>query len=64
VGESKYGKRSEDNKCLTLQFEFEGKIWVAFLGSGVLIDQIDQVPKDEFPFEATVVEEMNWYKFV
>jgi hypothetical protein len=63
VEESKFNRKNEDSECLHLQIEFEGKTRVAFLGSAVLIDQIRQVPEQEFPFKTTIIKEMKWYKF-
>lgn len=63
VVESNYNKKNEDKMCLHLQIEFEGKTRVLFPGSEVLIDQIEKVPKEAFPFKTTIIKEMNWYKF-
>lgn len=63
VVESKFNKKNEDKMCLHLQIEYEGKLRVLFPASDVLIDQIEKVPKDKFPFKTTIVKEMNWYKF-
>ena len=45
-----------NGKCLHLQIKYNDKQHVVFTGSGNLMEQIEQVPKDKFPFE-TIIEE-------
>lgn len=56
IGPSKFTERG-NGKCLTMQIEFEGAKRVVFTGSGGLMDMISLVPKERFPFTATIVKE-------
>lgn len=60
--DSKYDK-NKSGKCLILQIELEGTRHVIFTGSDVLIDLIEQVPKEKFPFLASIVQEGDWFEF-
>jgi hypothetical protein len=44
-------------KCLHLQIELDGSKKVLFSGSGNLIDMIEKVSKQSFPFETTIVKD-------
>lgn len=48
-----------NGKCLHIQIELEGEDRIIFTGSGALIEQIEMVPKDKFPFQTTIVRQMN-----
>ena len=62
ISNSKYGKKGEDKKVLTLQFELEGVDYIIFTGSNVLMDQIEKY-KSEIPF-MTKIEKINtFYSF-
>lgn len=50
-------------KCLYMQVEYKGAQRVVFTGSSVLMTMIEQVPKDEFPFVTTIVEQGERYEF-
>ncbi|WP_096635845.1 hypothetical protein [Clostridium cochlearium] len=59
IGNSKFN----DGKLLTLQFELEGKEYIIFTGSSVLIEQSEKY-KNEMPF-ITKIEKINkFYSFV
>lgn len=60
VEDSKYEGKG---KCLHLQIELEGRKHVVFIGSRYLIDTIQQVPKDAFPFTTKIVKDNEWYEF-
>ncbi len=60
--ESKYDK-NKSGKCLFLQIEMDGVRHVVFTGSDVLIDMIEQVPKEKFPFLASIVKEGECFEF-
>jgi len=62
IGPSKYAKEAGD-KCLHLSIQFGGKTHLVFTGSKYLIEGIQQVPQNEFPFEATIIEENESYQF-
>lgn len=54
IEKSKYTGKSE--KCLTVQFEEmdeEGKHYIFFTGSGVLLEQFEEYG-EEIPFSATI----------
>jgi len=57
-------KTSKHNtgKCLTIQIEREGKHYVLFTGSEVLIDQINKY-KSNLPFMATIRKINKYYTF-
>lgn len=59
LGPSKHFK----NECLQLQIEVNGNKHVCFSGSTKLIEQIQQVPKSGFPFEATIEDDNGMYLF-
>ncbi len=46
-----------NGKCLHLQIGFENKKRVIFTGSGKLMEAIEQVSKDDFPFETIITKE-------
>jgi len=56
-------KEKGSTKCLYLQISINGKMHVVFTSSVVLTDMIKQVPKDQFPFSTTIIEENDRYKF-
>ncbi|WP_312078397.1 hypothetical protein [Chryseobacterium sp.] len=47
-------KKKQGTKYLTLQIEIEENKRVVFTGSKNLMDLINQVPKDKFPFKTIV----------
>lgn len=52
-----------NGKCLYIQIELEGQKRVVFTGSGVLMDTIDKVPKESFPFTTTIVKDNDRFQF-
>jgi len=52
-------KKENCEKCLTLQFKMDDKIYMMFTGSNVLRDQIDKY-KSELPF-ITVIKKIDRY---
>lgn len=50
-------------KLLTLQIEKSDENHVIFSGSKYLIQQIEQVKKEQFPFTTTIVKESEILKF-
>lgn len=58
---SKFDKGN--GKCLYLQIQMGGEMRVVFTGSSTLIDQIQQVPSDKFPFTTTIIEENERFQF-
>lgn len=59
---SKFAEKG-NGKCLYLQIELEQKKYVVFTGSVVLMDMIQKVAKDKFPFTTTIIEENEIYQF-
>jgi hypothetical protein len=52
IGPSKFPEKYEF--CLQLQISYEDKKRVIFSGSKTLIEMIEQVPKEDFPFKTIV----------
>lgn len=61
-GDSKYTDKG-NGKCLQLQIDVAGTKHVVFTGSTFLMETIEQVPKEKFPFTTTIVEENERYEF-
>lgn len=61
ISDSKFSK-SNNPKCLTLQFEMDDEKHVIFTGSTVLINQIEKY-KDEIPFLTTIKKIDKYYSF-
>lgn len=53
----------QGTKRLTLQIEKQGNKHILFTGSKVLQQQIQQVPKTEFPFTTTIVKDNEYFEF-
>jgi hypothetical protein len=47
--------KKENSNCLKMQIEYQGVKRVIFTGSSVLMEQIKQVPKDNFPFTTEII---------
>jgi len=62
VSDSKYQKSNND-KVLTLQFNLDGIGRILFIGSKVLLEQIEKY-KDEIPFGAKIEKVNKFYTFV
>ncbi len=58
---SKYDKGT--GKCLYIQVLVDGSKRVLFTGSANLMDMINQVPKDKFPFKTTIIKENERFEF-
>ncbi len=57
-------KKKAGTNLLTLQIEkHDGEKRIVFTGSNVLIDQIERVPKDCFPFETVIKKDNEFYEF-
>lgn len=59
LADSKY---KNNEKCLTIQFNYNGEKHVIFTGSSVLIEQCEQY-KDEMPFLVTIKQVDKYYTF-
>lgn len=51
-------------QCLHLQISLNNEKHIVFTSSSGLIEQIQQVPQEGFPFTATIVEQNDKYLFV
>ena len=56
-------KKKPGTKFLTLQIEKTGTKNIVFTGSTILMNMIDKVPKDKFPFTTTIIKESQYYEF-
>lgn len=56
-------KKKPGTKFMTLQILKGEEKRVVFTGATVLIDEIEQVPKDKFPFVTTIRRENEYYEF-
>ena len=56
-------KRKPGTKFLTLQIEKDGNKHIIFSGSTILIDMIQQVPTNKFPFSTTIIKEAEHLEF-
>jgi hypothetical protein len=59
---SKYPKNGNDN-CLYLQISIEGKKYVAFSIAKFLMETIQKIPEDGFPFDTTIKNDNDIYEF-
>lgn len=60
-----YIKKSKfhDGDCLYMQISMGETKYVVFVGSASLIEMINQVPKDAFPFTTTITRPNERYEF-
>lgn len=58
---SKYEKGN--GKCLYLQIHVDNTKRVLFTGSSSLMEMIERVPKEGFPFTTTIVRENERFQF-
>lgn len=56
-------KKKPGTKLLTLQIEKGEEKRIVFTGSTVLIDMIERVPKNGFPFETIIRGDNDYYEF-
>jgi hypothetical protein len=52
-----------NGKCLWLQISLGDMKYVVFTGSLVLMDTIEQVPKENFPFLTTIIKDNERFEF-
>jgi hypothetical protein len=62
IEDSKFTK-NKSGKCLTIQIELENIKRVVFTGSDVLLEQIQAVAAEDFPFEATISKNQEYFEF-
>lgn len=63
IVDSKYDKIKGNGKCLHLQISIGTIKHVVFTGSGFLMDAIQQVPKDGFPFTTKIIKDNKRFQF-
>ena len=63
IEDSKVFKEKGSGKCLQLQISFNNEKYVIFTGSSGLIEVIQQVPENGFPFTATIIKENERFIF-
>lgn len=56
-------KQKPGTKLLTLQIEKNGTHHVIFTGSTVLMQEIQEVSKDDFPFTTTIIKQDEHFEF-
>lgn len=56
-------KVKKDTKLLTLQIEKSGVKHIIFTGSTILMQMIEDVEKDKFPFTTIIVKESEHLEF-
>jgi hypothetical protein len=61
IDKSKFDKGS--GKLLTLQIIVDNGKRVVFTGSANLMEMIEAVPKEKFPFETTITKDNDRYDF-
>jgi hypothetical protein len=63
IGGSKFEKGNATGKCLTMAISLGETRHIVFTGSIALMDTIAQIPKENFPFTTTIVENNERYEF-
>jgi len=59
----KDSKKKMNTKCLYLQISIQGTMRVLFTGSSSLMNTIEKISKDKFPFETTIVKKEQRFLF-
>lgn len=62
IDKSKFEEKG-NGKCLHMQVTVDNEKRVVFSGSSFLMDMIEQVPKDKFPFITTIVKDNDRLQF-
>lgn len=60
IEDSKFYKGT---KCLHLGIELSGVRYIVFMQGTVLVQMIQQIPIDRFPFKTTIIKENGRYEF-
>lgn len=63
VMEYKIEESKFNGKFLSLQIKIKDEMHVVFTGSNALMDQVQQVPKDGFPFTTIIKKENERFVF-
>ncbi|MEI7829342.1 MAG: hypothetical protein WCI31_06215 [Prolixibacteraceae bacterium] len=63
IEDSKVFKEKGSGKCLQLQIFFSNEKHIIFTGASGLIEVIQQIPQNGFPFTTTIIQENDRYIF-
>lgn len=63
IDNSKCFSHKGSGKCLTLQIKIGEAKHIVFTSSTFLLETIQQVPKESFPFLTTIIEDNDRYVF-
>ena len=63
IEDSKVFKEKGTGKCLYLQISYNNEKRIVFTSSSKLIEVIQQIPVDGFPFTTVIIEENERFKF-
>ena len=63
ISDSKVFKEKGSGKCLQLQISLNNEKHVVFTSASGLIEAIEQIPSDEFPFSTVIIEMSDRFKF-
>lgn len=63
IGPSKLFKDKGNGLCLKMQITYKEEKRVVFTGAQGLMTSIEGVPKDGFPFTATIIKKDDFYEF-
>lgn len=55
--------KKNEGQCLTMQIEYKGEMRVVFTGATALIDVVNQLPADAYPFNTTIVKNNERFEF-
>lgn len=63
IAESKVFKEKGSGKCLQLQISFNNEKHIIFTGATGLVEIIQQIPANGFPFTTTIIKENERFIF-
>ncbi len=63
LGDSKVFKEKGSGKCLQMQISFNNEKYIIFTGASGLIEVIQQIPDNGFPFTTTIIQENDRFIF-
>jgi len=63
IDDSKCFKERGSGKCLQLQISVDNEKHIVFTSAGGLIEVIQQIPDEGFPFTTTIVKDNERFKF-
>jgi|SRR5665647_474967 len=63
IEDSKVFKERGSGKCLHLQISFNNEKHIIFTSSSGLIEVIQKIPENGFPFTTTIVQDNERFKF-